>query len=227
MSTAQIVVAEDDQPIRDLVVHHLQREGYETLGVGDGNAALRAARSVADTLVLDLGLPGLDGLEVTRTLRREGHAVPILVLTARSEEIDRVLGFEVGADDYVCKPFSPRELVARVRAILARSGVRRAAALVRSLGRLEIDERSREVRIDGKRVDLKPQEYLLLRTLAANPGVAFSREHLIARAWGTDFAGDERTVDVHIRRLRRQLEEPFQIRLIETLRGFGYKFRRL
>ncbi len=221
------MVAEDDASIRELVAHHLEREGFAVVTVEDGYAALRAGRESADVLLLDLGLPGLDGFEVARTLRNEGHGVPIVVVTARSDEIDRVVGFELGADDYVCKPFSPRELVARVKAVLRRIGAVQAEVRVRSFGRLEIDERAREARVDGRAVTLKPREYALLAVLAQNAGVALSRERLLTRAWGFDFAGDERTVDVHVRRLRAKLEEPFSLPpLVETLHGFGYKFRR-
>lgn len=226
MSFAQIVVAEDDAPIRDLLVHQLEREDVRVRAVCDGNAALRAARSFADALVLDLGLPGMDGLDVLRALRREGNALAVLVLSARTGEVDRVVGLEVGADDYVCKPFSPREVVARVNALLRRGSVVASGDRVIALGRLELDERAREARIDGRGVPLKPQEYELLRVLARNAGVALSREHLLTQAWGADFSGDDRTVDAHVRRLRRRLEEPFGLALIETLRGFGYKLRR-
>ncbi len=227
MPPSQVVVAEDDASIRELVAHHLEREGFAVVTVEDGYAALRAGRESADVLLLDLGLPGLDGFEVARTLRNEGHGVPIVVVTARSDEIDRVVGFELGADDYVCKPFSPRELVARVKAVLRRIGAVQAEVRVRSFGRLEIDERAREARVDGRAVTLKPREYALLAVLAQNAGVALSRERLLTRAWGFDFAGDERTVDVHVRRLRAKLEEPFSLPpLVETLHGFGYKFRR-
>ncbi|MHB8432501.1 MAG: response regulator transcription factor [Candidatus Tyrphobacter sp.] len=227
MPPSHIVVAEDDASIRELVAHHFEREGYAVVGVEDGYAALRAGRESADVLLLDLGLPGLDGFEVARTLRSEGHGVPIVVLTARSDEIDRVVGLELGADDYVCKPFSPRELVARVKALLRRSGTAHAEIRVWRFGRLEIDEHAREARVDGRTVTLKPREYALLAVLAQNAGVALSRERLLTRAWGFDFAGDERTVDVHVRRLRAKLEEPFHLPpLVETLHGFGYKFHR-
>lgn len=226
MSGSHVVVAEDDEAIRELVLHHLKREGYGTLGVEDGFAALRAAREVADMLILDIGLPGIDGFDVARTLAREGRSVPILMLSARSDELDRVVGFELGADDYVCKPFSPRELIVRIKAILRRSCEGRSRAKVRRLGRLEIDEHAREVRVDGESVVLKPQEYTLLLALASDPGAALSRDRLIARAWGFDFSGNERTVDVHIRRLRAKLEEPFGLALVETLHGFGYRLRR-
>lgn len=221
-----MVVAEGDAPIRDLLVHHLEREGLRPVSAADGGGALRAARSVADALVLDLGLPGVDGFDVMRALRREGRELPILVLTARTDEVDRVIGFEIGADDYVCKPFSPREVVARVKALLRRTRRAAGAAQTRRIRRLEIDEDAREARVDAARVPMTPQEYALLQVLACNAGTAMSREHLLEKVWGYDFEGDERTVDAHVRRLRKRLEEPFGLSLIETLRGFGYKLRR-
>ncbi len=151
---------------------------------------------------------------------------PLVMITARADEVDRVVGFELGADDYVVKPFSPREVVARVRAILRRSGMRHDP-LPQTLrfGRLEIDEAAREVRVDGRDVGLKPREYALLLALAANPGVALSRDMLLERVWGYDFDGDERTVDVHVRRLRMKLEEQHRLdACLQTVHGFGYKF---
>jgi DNA-binding response OmpR family regulator len=228
MAAPTIVVAEDDVAIRELLAHHLEREGFAVVTVADGHAALRIARHSADLLVLDIGLPGVDGLEVARTLRREQRAVSIVVLTARTDEIDRVVGFELGADDYVCKPFSPRELVARVRAVLRRSGrsLDHASALLR-FGRLEIDEAAREARVDGADVRLKPREFALLLELASNPGIALSRERLLDRVWGFDFEGDERTVDVHVRRLRAKIEEGADLPpVVQTVHGYGYKFVR-
>ena len=228
MGRQTIVVAEDDAAIRDLLTHHFEREGFAVVPALDGPAALRLARRAADLLVLDVGLPGIDGFEVARTLRREERSIPILMLTARVDEIDRVVGIELGADDYVCKPFSPREVVARVRAILRRvaSAGGDSAQLMR-FGRLEIDEAAREVRVDGRDLRLKPREYSLLLELATNAGVALSRERLIERVWGFDFSGDERTIDVHIRRLRARMEEEAQLpQLVQTIHGFGYKFVR-
>ena len=226
MAGTQIVVAEDDVAIRELLRDHLQREGYAVVAVEDGHAALRAARELADLLLLDLGLPGIDGFDVVRMLQREGRLPPTVILTARAAEIDRVVGFELGADDYICKQFSPRELLARVGAVLRRRDGTQALRTL-SLGRLEIDERAREARVDGHSVALKPQEYALLVELASNPGVALSRERLLVRAWGFDFDGGERTVDAHVRRLRAKLEERFNLPpFIETLHGFGYRFRR-
>ncbi len=228
MPSRTVLVAEDDPAIRELLAHHLQREGFEVLAVSDGNAALRAARDAADVVILDLGLPAIDGLEVARTLRREKCEVPILMLTARVDEIDRVVGFELGADDYICKPFSPREVVARVKAVLRRAGApAEQKAPVLQFGRLEIDEAAREVRVDGEDVKLKPREFALLLTLASNPGVAFSRRTILEKVWGCDFDGDERTVDVHVRRVRLKIEEERDLPpMLQTVHGFGYKFSR-
>ncbi|HET6276392.1 MAG TPA: response regulator transcription factor [Candidatus Cybelea sp.] len=222
-----MLVAEDDRAIRELLTHHLQREGFTVVGCSDGHAALRHARGAADLLVLDVGLPGVDGYDVIRTLRREERALPIVLLTARTEEIDRVIGFELGADDYIAKPFSPREVVARVKSILRRSG--RALpppGPVLRFGRLEIDARAREARVDGIDVKLKPREFALLMELAGNAGVALSRDWLLQRVWGFDFSGDERTIDVHVHRLRAKIEEPWRLSLLRTVHGFGYKFVR-
>ncbi len=228
MAAMRVLVAEDDPPIRELLVHHLTREGFMATEVGDGSTALRYARDGTDFIVLDIGLPGLDGLDVARTLRREGRTTPLLLLTARADEIDRIVGLEIGADDYVVKPFSPREVVARVRAILRRSGLKHEPGpRVLRFGRLEIDDGAREVRVEGELVDLKPREYTLLRVLADNAGVAMSRASLLERVWGYDFDGDERTVDVHIRRLRMKLEEQHGLpSCVQTIHGFGYKLIR-
>ena len=228
MPAMRIVVAEDDAAIRELLVHHLAREGFRCIEAGDGPATLRAARSGADLLILDVGLPVVDGFDIVRGLRREGNLLPVLLLTARSEEIDRVIGLELGADDYVTKPFSPREVVARVRALARRGGIAVDAAPVRlRFDRLEIDEAAREARVDGADIELKPREFALLLHLATNPGVAFSRTTLLQAVWGFDFDGDERTVDVHVRRLRAKLEDAAALpRFVHTIHGFGYKFAR-
>jgi DNA-binding response OmpR family regulator len=228
MPAQTILVAEDDAAIRELLTHHLEREGFAVIGASDGHAALRRARGGADLLVLDIGLAGVDGYDIARTLRREERTLPIVMLTARSDEIDRVLGFELGADDYVCKPFSPRELVARIKSILRRSGrpVAQSGPVLR-FGRLEIDAGAREARVDGTDVKLKPREFALLMELAGNAGVALSRDWLLQRVWGFDFNGDERTIDVHVHRLRVKIEEPWRLApLVRTVHGFGYKFLR-
>lgn len=228
MPARTVLVAEDDAAIRDLLSHHLQREGFDVLAVTDGNAALRAARELAHAVILDIGLPAIDGLEVARTLRREKCNVPIIMLTARVDEIDRVVGFELGADDYICKPFSPREVVARLKAVLRRAGIPALESpAILNFGRLEIDEAAREVRVDGRNVKLKPREYALFLTLASNPGVALSRRTLLEKVWGFDFDGDERTVDVHVRRVRLKIEEETDLPpVLQTVHGFGYKFSR-
>lgn len=228
MAAQTILVAEDDAAVRELLTHHLEREGFAVVGASDGHAALRRARGAADLLVLDLGLPGVNGYDIARTLRREERHVPIVIVTARCDEIDRVLGFELGADDYVCKPFSARELVVRIKAILRRSGrpVPQSGPVLR-FGRLEIDRGAREARVDGTDCKLKPREFALLMELAENAGVALSRDWLLQRVWGFDFNGDERTIDVHIHRLRDKIEAPWQLPpLVRTVHGFGYKFLR-
>jgi DNA-binding response OmpR family regulator len=228
MAAPTIVVAEDDAAIRDLLSHHLEREGFSVIAVADGHAALRSARYAADLMILDIGLAGIDGFDVVRALRREERPVPVVMLTARIDEIDRVVGFELGADDYITKPFSPRELVARVRAVLRRSGrTLDAAPSHLRFGRLEIDESAREARVDGVDVHLKPREFALLLELALNVGIALSRERLLERVWGFDFDGDARTVDVHVRRLRARIEEEAGLSpIVQTVHGYGYKFVR-
>jgi DNA-binding response OmpR family regulator len=226
MATVRVLIAEDEAPIRGLLVHHLKREGYVPLEAADGGTALRAARAGIEVAILDIGLPGIDGLEVLRVLRREGLNVPVMLLTARCEEVDRIVGFELGADDYVVKPFFAREVISRLRAILRRArGVTESGPARLRFGRLEIDEAAREARADGKDLGLKPREFALLLALAQHPGTAFSRETLLQRVWGFDFDGDERTVDVHMRRLRMRVEEQGRVgRCLHTVHGYGYKF---
>lgn len=226
MPALRVLIAEDDAGIRDLLAHHLLRDGLDVYAAADGNMALRAARNWADLLILDVGLPAIDGFEVARTLRREKRELPIIMLTARADEIDRIVGLELGADDYVTKPFSPREVIARVKAIARRIGKSYDEhPPVLKFGRLEIDEAAREVRVDGTDAGLKPREFSLLLELAANAGVALSRQMLVEKVWGFDFEGDERTVDVHVRRVRRRLEDERKLPgLLQTVHGFGYKF---
>ncbi|MGH7708638.1 MAG: response regulator transcription factor [Vulcanimicrobiaceae bacterium] len=219
-------MAEDDQVNREVVVHYLQTEGYQTIEARDGVAALRRAREGADLAVLDLGLPAIDGLNVIRSLRSERNMLPIIVLSARVDEVDRVVAFEAGADDYVPKPFLPREVVCRVRALLRRAtpDALRTDRTTR-VGPLEIDEAARELRIDGIRVNLRPREFALVALLATHPGIAMPRRQLIEHVWGADYDGDERTVDGHITRIRRQLSLFPQIACnIESIYGYGYKF---
>lgn len=222
----RILIAEDDELNREVVVYYLRAEGYHTVEARDGMAALRLARDGIDLAILDIGLPAIDGLNVIRALRGNSSKLPIIVLSARVEEVDRIVAFEAGADDYVPKPFLPREVVCRVRSVLRRCGaLTNSVANVRRFGRIEIDESAREFRIDGEAVDLRPREFTLLLTLAAHPGVAMERKTLIERAWGDDFEGDERAVDGHIRRIRQKLENfGDACSCIATINGFGYKF---
>jgi DNA-binding response OmpR family regulator len=225
-----IVVAEDERDLNNLVRRHLEDEGHRVVQAFDGPSAVLAVQQERpDLLILDWMLPRLDGLEVCRRVRRES-IVPILMLTARSEEIDRVLGLEVGADDYVTKPFGIRELLARVRALLRRVDLLREAgtgevdppALVAGPLRIEVAERVTSV--DGRPVDLTPKEFDLLALLVRHPGRAFARDYLIERVWGYDAAGSDRTVDTHVLRLRKKLG-PVGDR-IETVWGIGYRFAR-
>ncbi|MEX1143462.1 MAG: response regulator transcription factor [Anaerolineales bacterium] len=229
----KILIVEDDTSIREALVYNLEREGYEVLAVGDGSEALKAARSAKPSLiVLDLMLPEVDGFDVTRILRRES-LVPILMLTARDEEIDRVLGLELGADDYMTKPFSMRELLARVKAMLRRArigkeeaepGQTQAGKALHS-GDLHIDLARHEARRDDTVIALKPKEFHLLQFFMQNQGQVFTRDQLLEKVWGWEFSGGSRTVDVHVRWLRSKIEQdPEQpVRLI-TVRGVGYRF---
>ena len=225
---ATILVVEDEEPILNLVVAYLRAEGFAVVTADNGQAALAQARaSRPDLVILDLLLPGMDGLEICRRLQQEGGPY-VLILTARAEEVDKVVGLSVGADDYLTKPFSPRELVARVKAILRRSRhsagppAETAPLVFRSL---TIDVTRREVQRAGAPVALTAREFDLLYTLAATPGRVFTREQLLERVWGHDFEGVDRVVDVHVSLLRRKLEDdPADPTLIQTVRGVGYKF---
>jgi two-component system alkaline phosphatase synthesis response regulator PhoP len=220
------LIVDDEPHVAELLRDTLAAEGFTPVVAGDGLAALRRAREHSpDVIVLDIGLPGIDGLEVCRTLRKETQA-PIIVVSARGAEIDRVVGLEVGADDYMSKPFSPRELVARVRAILRRSGAEPAQpAKRRTIGDVSVDADRREVTVSGRAVRLKPREFDLLWLFARNEGRVFTRDQLIEAVWGFDFEGDPRTVDVHVRRIRRALNDPADgSRYLHTVHGLGYKF---
>ena len=233
MQNATILVVDDEPPILDLIASYLRAESFKVYLAQDGATALAQARSVRpDLVVLDVMLPGMDGLEVCRRLQQE-FDVYILMLTARSEEIDKIVGLSVGADDYLTKPFSPRELVVRVKAILRRSRTpgprsREPAPLERPalhFDELQIDPERREVQRDGAQIDLTPREFDLLYALAEQPGRVFNRDQLLERVWGHDFAGIDRVVDVHIGLLRRKLEtDPANPAIIQTVRGVGYKF---
>ncbi|MEQ1787788.1 MAG: response regulator transcription factor, partial [Acidimicrobiales bacterium] len=201
-----VVVVEDDRAIADLLELYLRGAGYDVVLAGDAEAGRQAVAAHApDLVLLDVGLPGeADGFELCRQLRQRG-SVPVILLTARDGEIDRVLGLELGADDYVVKPFSPRELVARVRAVLRRTGEVSSAPAVIRVGDVEVDAGRREIRVGGEPVALATREFSLLLHLAENQGLALSRRQLLDGAWGHDWYGDERTVDVHVRQLRKKL----------------------
>ena len=220
----RVLVVDDEPPIVDLVRGYLVREGYEVIAAADGPGALAAARETAvDVVILDVMLPGLDGIEVCRELRTFSDAY-VLMLTARGEEIDRIVGLTVGADDYLVKPFSPRELVARVKALLRRPRVpeRRAAAAPG----LDLDEARRTVRVDGQPVELTALEFDLLAGLARAPGVVVRRADILERLWGSEFLADGHLVDVHVANLRRKLGDgATEPRFIETVRGVGYRLR--
>jgi DNA-binding response OmpR family regulator len=230
----KILVVEDELSLRETLAYNLKKEGYLVETAGDGRSALEKARQIKpDLLVLDVMLPELDGFEVARTLRKE-MTTPILMLTARDDEIDRVVGLEVGADDYLTKPFSMRELLARVKAQLRRTRLileevsRSAEAAPHeklSFDRLVIDQTRREVTLDETPLALKPKEYELLLFLAQHRGQMLTREFILERVWGWDFIGDSRTVDVHIRWLRQKIEtDASNPARIVTVRGGGYRF---
>ena len=227
---ARVLVVDDEATLIDTIRYNLRREGYEVHVAGEGNEALRLARaSTPDLVVLDLMLPGLDGLEVCRQLRRES-TVPILMLTAKDDEVDKIVGLEVGADDYMTKPFSMRELLARIRAMLRRSRMAQQASEadgpqpVRS-GDLEVDPLTRRVTLGERIVPSKPKELDLLYFLMQQRGRVMTRDQLLEKVWGYTFGGDTRTVDVHIRWLREKIEEdPSAPRRLETVRGVGYRF---
>jgi DNA-binding response OmpR family regulator len=228
--TGRVLVVDDEPAIRDIVGYALRREGFEVHEAADGDTALASARGEPfDVVVLDLMLPKLSGTEVCRALRAESD-VPILILTAKDEEVDRVLGLELGADDYVTKPFSAAELVSRVRAILRRRELdRRAAgsALV-EVGGIQLDFARYEVRVDGRPVHLTPSEFKVLALLARDPGRVFSRRQIMEHLWQSPYIGDERASDVHVSSLRRKIErDPSRPERILTVRGIGYKLAAL
>ncbi len=227
---ARVLVVDDEPTLVDTIRYNLRREGYEVQVAGEGNEALRLARaSSPDLVVLDLMLPGLDGLEVCGQLRRDS-TVPILMLTAKDDEVDKIVGLEVGADDYMTKPFSMRELVARVKAQLRRSQraegePKTAGTGVLRLDGIDVDLRARSVKRGDRALDLKPKEFDLLLFLARNQGAALSRDIPLERVWGYDYPIDTRTVDVHVRWLREKLEaDPSRPVHLQTVRGLGYRF---
>jgi two-component system alkaline phosphatase synthesis response regulator PhoP len=240
----KILVVDDEDILVETIAYNLEQAGYQVLTAADGASALEIAhRESPDLIILDIMLPEMDGLEVCRQLRREGNTAttPIIMLTARGDEIDKVVGLEVGADDYVTKPFGRRELLARVRAMLRRAeyaptaedwNVRNAPVEAQRPGRellagpLRIDLAGRRVNCRGKELELQPKQFDLLTYLARNRGTVLTRDQLLHNVWGYDYVGDTRTVDVHVRWLREKLEEdPANPKLIQTVRGVGYCFR--
>jgi len=223
----RILVVEDERPLAEAVEFSLEKEGYGVDIALDGESGWRAyERGGYDLVLLDLMLPGIDGLEICRRIRREGDT-PVIMLTARDSDLDKILGLEMGADDYITKPFNMRELLARVRAVLRRAKAEKAE---RPGGRLEagdivVDRERHEVVVDGRVVDMPLMEYRLLELFLRNPGKALAREYLLNKAWEGDFYGQTKTLDVHIRRLREKIEkDPANPQRIVTVRGIGYRF---
>jgi len=223
----RILVVEDEKNIRELIEFNLKNAGFSVVKAVDGKEALDKLSSEIDLVVLDLMLPEIDGMEVCRKIRGndELRKIPIIMLTAKGEEVERILGLEMGADDYMTKPFSPRELIARIKAIFRRikeskSESEQIEDEVIKIGSLSLDISRHEVEYEGEKIVLTPKEFELLRYLLVNQGRVLSRELLLEKIWGYEYAGDTRTVDVHIRRLRKKINED----LIETVRGVGYKF---
>ena len=226
----KILIVDDEKDIVDLLAYNLEKEGHEVLKAYDGERAMQIVRSKApDLLILDLMLPGIQGLEVCKRLRQDPSTalIPIIMLTAKGDDIDKILGLEVGADDYITKPFSVKELMARVKAVLRRADVRKQpekAETVEFKG-LRIDLKSYEVTVNGRNVNLSPTEFKLLRFLCQNPGRVYSRDQILDQVWGDESYVEPRTVDVHIRRLRAQIEpDDNSPDYIVTVRGVGYKF---
>ena len=216
-----ILIVDDERNIVDLLRLYLEKEGFAIVSAGDGEAGLALhTRHDPDLVILDLMLPKVGGLEVCREIRRRGET-PVVMLTARTDDVDSIVGLELGADDYVTKPFNPRALVARVKAILRRSEGDRRSTRPIEVGRLRIDLRRREATVGERRLVLRPREFDLLAALARDPGVVLTRDALLETVWGTDFPGETRTVDVHVAEVRKQLDEagPW----IETVRGYGYR----
>ncbi len=233
MAGSRILIVEDDQTLLEVLNYNLNGEGYDVITAVDGAQALEAVElRRPDLLILDIMLPTLDGLEVCRILRKKGMTMPILMLTARVDEVDKIAGLELGADDYMTKPFSMRELLARVRAMLRRTEMlqREAASAHQTVppiavGDLEIDFGRHRVSLSGVPIALSPKEFELLSFLATNRGQVFSRDVLLDRVWGYEYVGDTRTVDVHVRWLRQKIEtDPSKPTYLLTVRGVGYRF---
>ena len=220
----RVLVVDDEAKLRQLVRRYLEKENFVVIEAEGGKEALAIVEEkTPDLVLLDVMLPEGDGWTICRQLRKQGN-IPIIMLTARGEEEDRLMGFELGADDYVVKPFSPKELVMRVKALLRRMGQHEGEQHLR-FGELEISTGSRRVMLGGKELQLTPKEYQLLLLMTENPNRVFTREEMLEKVWGYDFYGDLRTVDTHIKNLREKFSEASAVRLIQTVWGVGYKFR--
>lgn len=226
MAKEKVLVVDDERNIVELLKFNLEKEGYDCVVAYDGIEAVKLAKDERpDLIILDIMLPGQGGLEVCRQIRKE-MKTPILMATAKGEEIDKILGLELGADDYVTKPFSPRELIARVKAILRRTSMRPEEQDEISIKDITMNLVRHEVTVKGARVDLKPKEFELLKLLATNKGKVFTRDFLLEQLWGYDYLGDTRTVDVHVRRIRQKIEEDASMpKYLKTVHGIGYKFQ--
>ncbi len=227
---ANVLVVDDEEPILELLKFNLEKEGYKVSSAKNGAEALASLqKEIPDLVVLDVMLPGMDGLEVCRQMRQYAKFsdIPVIMLTAKGEEIDKIVGLELGADDYMTKPFSPRELIARIKARLRRVKNHEHDEAEKLIsGNLRIDLQRFKVVVDGREVECTPKEFELLKLLAAHPGRVFSREDLLTKIWGYEYLGDTRTVDVHIRHLRQKIEnDPSNPEHIETLRGIGYRYK--
>ena len=232
----KILIIEDEENIRELVTYNLKANGYETIEAEDGLTGITQAYKVnPDLILLDIMLPGKDGYEICRELRQDNIKTPIIMLTAKSEEVDKVLGLEFGADDYVAKPFGIRELLARIKAVLRRADMNNSEVTEVTqdedlenitAGNIFIDQRRHQVTVDGEQIELTFKEYELLSFLAKNRGRVYSRDELLDKVWGIDYVGETRTVDVHIRHLRQKLgQDEKDSDYIETIRGRGYKLK--
>lgn len=225
--TQRILVVDDEENVRKLVEYTLQKDGFEVCSAADGSSALEEFKKGCDFMVLDVMLPDIEGFEILKRVRRNSN-VPVLMLTAKAEEIDRILGLELGADDYLTKPFSPRELSARVKAILRRTSEQDQTNQTQNeiiIEDIKIIPHKRSVTVNGFEIFLTYKEFELLLLLAKNSGRVFSREELLERVWGYDYYGDTRTIDVHMRHLREKIEsDPTSPKYLKTVRGVGYKF---
>lgn len=226
VNQTRILLVDDEPDLRQMVRRYLQAEGFDVADVADGETALSALRtSSPDLMLLDIGMPGMDGFTVLQEVRKTS-AIPVIMLTARAEEIDRVMGLTIGADDYIAKPFSPRELVARIRAVLRRGRIDHAETdETIEFDGLSLDLAGHQVKVDDSTIELSALEFALLAALASSPGRVFTREQLLERVWGWDYFGAERVVDVHVGNLRKTLKDDANApRFIATVRGVGYKF---